>query len=83
MNLWLWAALALVLALVPCGWVLARAEVVEGVVALQAATGISTLALLLVAQGLGRPSFYDLSLAMALLGFPCAILFAHFFERWL
>jgi multisubunit Na+/H+ antiporter MnhF subunit len=83
MNIWLWASLGLVVALVPCGWVLCRAEVMDGVVALQAATGISALALLLIAQGLERPSFYDISLAMVLLGFPSTILFAHFFERWL
>jgi multisubunit Na+/H+ antiporter MnhF subunit len=83
MNLWLWTALALVLAVIPCGWVVVRSAPIDGLVALQAATGICTLVLLLIAQGLNRPSFYDIPLALALLGFPATILFAHFFERWL
>ncbi|HEX3818042.1 MAG TPA: monovalent cation/H+ antiporter complex subunit F [Chthoniobacterales bacterium] len=83
MNFWLWAALVMVLGFVPCGWVILRGKNIEGLVALQMATGLATLALLLIAQGLHRPSFFDLALALALLGVPSTLLFAHFFERWL
>lgn len=83
MNFWLWAALLLLLGFLPCGWVILRADPMDALVALQLATGLGTLVLLLIAQGLGRPSFFDIGLALALLGFPSTLLFAHFFERWL
>jgi multisubunit Na+/H+ antiporter MnhF subunit len=83
MNGWLWAALVLVVGVAPCVLVIARGGSADGLVALQLATGLCTLTLLLVAQGLGRPSFYDLALALALLGVPATLLFAHFLERWL
>lgn len=83
MNLWLWTATAFALGALPCGWVILRGKTMESLVAVQAATALIVLALLLVAQGLHRPSFYDLSLALALLGLPASLLFAHFFERWL
>ncbi|HEY1582901.1 MAG TPA: monovalent cation/H+ antiporter complex subunit F [Chthoniobacterales bacterium] len=83
MNLWLWAALFLALGSVPCGWVILRAELTDALVALQFATVLGTLALLLIAQGLQRPSFFDIALTLALLGFPATLLFSHFFERWL
>ncbi|HEY5037097.1 MAG TPA: monovalent cation/H+ antiporter complex subunit F [Chthoniobacterales bacterium] len=83
MNLWLWAAFALALGFLPCGWVIVRGKNIDGLVALQMATGLTTLALLLIAQGMHRPSFFDLALALALLSVPSTLLFAHFFERWL
>lgn len=83
MNLWQFAALALLLGFVPCGWVLARAKTMERFVAMQMAGTLTSLILLLLAQGFGQPTFCDLALAFALLSFPAGLLFAHFFERWL
>lgn len=83
MNVWLWSALALLLGFIPCGWVLLRGGKMDALVALQMASGLCALSLLLLAQGLDRPSFLDISLAAALLGYPTTLLFAHFFERWL
>ncbi|HEY2800290.1 MAG TPA: monovalent cation/H+ antiporter complex subunit F [Chthoniobacterales bacterium] len=83
MNIWLWSALGLVLGFVPCGWVITRARMMGSLVALQMAAGICTLVLLLIAQGLHRPSFLDIPLAFVLLTYPATLLFAHFFERWL
>jgi multisubunit Na+/H+ antiporter MnhF subunit len=83
MNLWLIAALALVLAVLPCGFVLSRGAIMDRLVALQLATGICTLTLVLVAPGLNRPSFLDMGLTLALLGYPASLLFARFLELWL
>ncbi len=81
MNFWLVAALALLLGFVPCGGMLARAKTMERFVAMQMAGTLTSLILLLLAQGPGQPSFCDLALAFALLTFPAGLLFAHFYER--
>jgi multisubunit Na+/H+ antiporter MnhF subunit len=83
MNLWLIAAMALLLAFAPCVWIWARAQTMEQFVAMQMAGVLTPLILFLLAQGFGQPTFADLSIAVALLSFPAGLLFAHFFERWL
>lgn len=80
---WLLAAALLMLGLIPCGIVVVRGKALERVVALQAGSVIAVLAMLVYEQGVGRPSFFDLSLALAVLSFPSALLYAHFYERWL
>ena len=80
---WLLAAALLMLGLVPCGIVVVRGKALERVVAVQTGSVIAVLAMLVYEQGVGRPSFFDLSLALAVLAFPSALLYAHFYERWL
>ena len=82
MNVWLIAALALILGLVPCGVVVFREPPMDRLVALELASVISSLVLLLLAQGFHRPPFFDLALALALLSFAGGLVFARFFERW-
>jgi multicomponent Na+:H+ antiporter subunit F len=81
-NVWLVAALGLILALVPCGIVVFREPPMDRLVALELASVISSLMLLLLAQGFHRPAFFDLALALALLCFAGGLVFARFFERW-
>jgi multicomponent Na+:H+ antiporter subunit F len=81
-NVWLIAALALLLGLVPCGIVVFRDPPMDRLVALELASVISSLVLLLLAQGFNRPPFFDLALALALLSFAGGLVFARFFERW-
>lgn len=83
LNLWLGAALLLLLGLIPCTIVVLRGELMAAVAAAQLATVLAVLILLLLAQGYGRPSFADLAVALAMLALPSGLLFAHFFERWL
>jgi len=83
MNPWLLAAGALLLAFVPCLWALARARAIEQLAIMQMASVLCPLVLLLLAQGFNQPTFGDLAIAFSLLSFPAALLFAHFFERWL
>jgi multisubunit Na+/H+ antiporter MnhF subunit len=83
MNLWLVAATALVLGLIPCSIVCLTAPAMDRLVALQLATVLSSLILLLMAEGFARPSYSDLALCLALLSFAGGLTFARFLERWL
>lgn len=83
MNAWLIAAAVLTLGLVPCGIVCARARTMDRLAAVELAGTVTVLLIVLLAEGLQRPSLYDLALALALLAFPAGLVFAHFLERWL
>ncbi|HVU99730.1 MAG TPA: monovalent cation/H+ antiporter complex subunit F [Verrucomicrobiae bacterium] len=83
MNPWFAADIALMLAIAVCAVVALRGKgLTESFVALQMAGWLSALALLVMAQAMHRPSFYDLALTVAVLAFPSALMFAHFVERW-
>ena len=81
-NSWLIAATALMLALLPCLWVCVRHSVLSALVALELASTITTLVLLLIAQGIHREPFIDLALVSAVLSFAGALAFVRFLERW-
>lgn len=83
MNVWLIAAGAMMLCLIPCGVAALRGGPVERLVGLEAAGLIATLILLLLAEGFHRAPFTDLALALALLSFGGGLVFARFFERWM
>ena len=83
MNCWLWSALALLLALLPCLYVCAHKPPPDRLVALEFGSCIVTLELVLMAEGFRRPSFYDLPLTLAFLSFGGGMVFARFFQRWL
>jgi len=84
MTIWLVAEIALLLILVPCAGVIVHgAQLTDCLAALQLAGTIATLALIILAEAMQRPSFYDLGLAAAVLSFPSALVFGHFVERWL
>ncbi len=83
MNPWLIAALALVVGLVPCGWVCLRGRTMERLVAVELAGLLTALAVVLLAEGFDRVSLYDLALTLVLLSFASTMVFAHFLERWL
>ncbi len=83
MNMWLIAATALLWGLIPCGVVCVRGKLEERLVALESAGSISTLALLLIAEGFHRLPFYDIALSLALLSFGGGLVFAQFLAFWL
>jgi multicomponent Na+:H+ antiporter subunit F len=83
MNVWLLASAALLLGLVPCVLLAMRGNVVDRIVALQLAGVLTVLALLTFEQGEQRQSFFDVSLALAVLTFPASLLVAQVFRRWL
>jgi multisubunit Na+/H+ antiporter MnhF subunit len=83
MNVWLWAAFALLFSLVPCMIVCFRGDLADRLVALELASVLTTLDLLLICQGFAHPSFYDLPLALVLLSFGGGMVFVRFLQRWL
>jgi multicomponent Na+:H+ antiporter subunit F len=83
MNAWLWAALALLAALVPCVVACLRGELAARLAGLEMAGTIVALEFALLAEGLHEVFVYDLALMLALLSFGGGMVFARFVERWL
>ena len=84
MNVWLVAATVLLLGLVPCCWVLLRGKVNDALVAVELASTLVTLVLLLLAEGFHRSSYFELSIVLAALSFVGSLLFVRFVgDRWL
>jgi multisubunit Na+/H+ antiporter MnhF subunit len=81
-NVWLIAATVLLAGLLPCLWVAMRGTIVSALAALELASTITTLALLMIAQGLRRDPFVDLALVSAVVSFAGALTFVRFLERW-
>lgn len=83
MNVWLLAATALLVSLIPCGILCLRGDTMDRLIGLETAGIIDTLILLVLAEGFHRVAFYDLALALALLSFAGGLVFVRFLERWL
>ena len=84
MNVWLVAATTLLSGLLPCGWVLLRGRPSEALVALELASTVLTVVLLLLAEGFHRSSYFTLPLVLAALGFVGSLVFVRFLgDRWL
>jgi multisubunit Na+/H+ antiporter MnhF subunit len=81
-NVWLIAVAVLLTGLVPCLWVAMRGTIMSAMAALELASTITTLALLMIAQGMRRDPFMDLALVSAILSFAGALTFVRFLERW-
>jgi multisubunit Na+/H+ antiporter MnhF subunit len=82
-NAWLVAATVLsgallLIVVVP----LRTATPFDAVVAIELATVVVALTMLLLTEGLGDPTFADLGLLAALLGLPSALVYVHFLTRW-
>lgn len=81
MNEWLFAALVLLVAMVPLGFVCVVGSAVEGLVALQLGGTIAALALMMLSEGIQRQPFADLALILAMLSFIGPLAFAFVLER--
>ena len=82
MNVWLVTAAVLLVSLMPVGWVCLRAEPMDRVVALQLASNIDALILVVLSVALGRDALFDVALLLALLSFAGGLTFVRFMERW-
>jgi multisubunit Na+/H+ antiporter MnhF subunit len=80
-NAWLIGALALLPGLVACIWVCARSDAVAGLAALELAGTLSTVELILLAEGIHRQPFIDLALVLALMSLIGSLAFARLLER--
>jgi multicomponent Na+:H+ antiporter subunit F len=80
-NVWLWGATALLVGIVPCGWLALRASRVDALVGLQVAGTVSTLVLVLLAEGFQRASYMGVAVAFPFLSFVGVLLIARFLGR--
>ena len=78
MNVWFVGATALLLGLVPVGWVLIRGDILEALVALQLAGTVVAVVLLLIGEGFKRNSYYTLPLVLAFTNFVGVLIFVRF-----
>jgi multisubunit Na+/H+ antiporter MnhF subunit len=83
MNVWLWGATALLVGIVPCGWIAMRATRADALVGLEVTGTVSTLALVLMAEGFDRASYMGVPLALAFLGLVGSLLIARLLGRHL
>ncbi len=81
MTLWLLCAAVLVALLVPLAAVAAFGSPDDGLVALELASVLVTVALLLMAVGMGRQILGDLALVLAVASFAGALAYAVLLER--
>ncbi len=81
MNVWMIAAIALLFALVPCGWVAMTASVHKRLVALEMAGILCTLELVLLTMAFQRMPMMDLAVALSLMSFGAGMVFAHFLAQ--
>jgi multisubunit Na+/H+ antiporter MnhF subunit len=83
-NVWLVAATALLVGVVPCGWVLLRGRLTDALVALELGSTLVTVVLLLLAEGFHRSSYFTLPVVLAALTFVGTLVFVRFLgDRWL
>ena len=84
MNLWLIGATALLAGLGPCLLVALRAPLLDALVAAELAGTVTTIALVLLAEGYHRSSYFTLPIALAVLTFVGGLAFVRFLGgRWL
>jgi multisubunit Na+/H+ antiporter MnhF subunit len=77
-NVWLIGATVLLIALVPCGYVVLRARTLEALVALELAGSVVAMVLLLIAEGYHRNSYYTLPLVVSFTNLVGALVFVRF-----
>ena len=83
MNSFVIAAIAMLVAVIPCGIVMIRGQVMDAVVAYEAISSVVLMVLVLLAEGFRRPGEFELPVLLALLLFGSGLVFARFLERWL
>jgi multicomponent Na+:H+ antiporter subunit F len=70
--------------IVPCGWVCIRGSRTDALVAVELAGTVVTVALVLLAEGFHRGSYFTLPLVLSALTLAGALVFVRFLgDRWL
>jgi multicomponent Na+:H+ antiporter subunit F len=82
-NAWLVTAAVVAAAMVPPTVMTLRGSVEQRLVALQALSILTPVALVAVAVGAGRSVYVDAAIVMALLSFAGGLAYARVLERWL
>ncbi|HEV8220277.1 MAG TPA: monovalent cation/H+ antiporter complex subunit F [Streptosporangiaceae bacterium] len=76
------AAIAMLVALIPLGVVLCRAEVMSAVVAYEAIGSVAVLVLMLLAEGFRRSGEFELAILLAVMLLGGGLVFVRFLEWW-
>jgi len=82
-NAFVAAAVAMLVAIVPCGFLLVRGTIMDAVVAYEAITAIAVMVLILLAEGFRRSGEFELPVLLAVLMFGSGLVFVRLLERWL
>jgi multisubunit Na+/H+ antiporter MnhF subunit len=82
-NAFVIAAIAMLIALIPCGLVLVRGTAMEAVVAFEAASSVIIVVLVLLAEGFNRSAELELPELLAVLLLGSGLVFVRFMERGL
>ena len=83
MNGFVIAAIAMLVAVIPCGIVVVRGQLMDAVVAYEAISSVVLMVLILLAEGFRRSGEFELPVLLALLLFGSGLVFVRFLERWL
>ncbi len=83
MNGFVLAAVAMLVAVLPCLVVVVRGTVMAALVAYQAVSAVIVMVLILLAEGFRRSGEFELAVLLAVLLFGSGLVFARFLERWL
>jgi multisubunit Na+/H+ antiporter MnhF subunit len=73
----------MLLAMVPCGIVIARGTAMEAVVAYEAMTSIAVMVLILLSEAFRRIGELELPILLAVLILGSGLVYVRFLERWL
>lgn len=77
------AAIAMLVALIPAGVVMARGTLADAVVGYEFITTVMVLVLALIVEGFGRSGLFELPVLLALLLYGSGLVFVRSLERWL
>ncbi len=81
MSAWMIASIALLFALMPCGWLAMTGSVQKRLVALEMTGILCTLELVLLTMAFKRMPMMDLAVALSLMSFGAGMVFAHFLTQ--
>jgi multicomponent Na+:H+ antiporter subunit F len=83
LNSFVIAAIVMLAALIPCGIVVVRGQLMDALVAYEAISSVVVIILVLLAEGFRRPGEFELPVLLAMLLFGSGLVFVRFLERWL
>jgi multisubunit Na+/H+ antiporter MnhF subunit len=83
MNVFVLAAIGMLLATIPCLIVIWRGHTMDAVVAYEAVGSITVMVLILLSEGFRRSGEFELPVLLAVLILGSGLVFVRFLARWL
>lgn len=75
------AAIAMLIAVIPCGLILVRGTTMEAVVAFEAISAVTVMVLVLLAEGIRRTGEFELPVHLSALTFGSGLVLVRFLGR--